>query len=87
MELVPSEIERLLLPVVGCTAAQLAAADEKYRKAENNLAFLRGQDVGVLGKIGVSKADRDVLYNAWLRLRGRRQRTAVTHGQEETEQA
>ncbi len=77
LELVPSEIERLLLPVVECSSAQLAAADERYRKAENDLVFLRGQDAAVLGKIGVKKAQQEVLYNAWLRLRGRRQRTTA----------
>src|SRR5208337_4082677 len=50
LELVPSEIERLLLPVVECSAAELTATDEKYRKAENDLVFLQGQDVAVLGK-------------------------------------
>lgn len=75
LELVPSEIERLLLPVVECSPAQLTAADEKYRKAENDLVFLRGQDAAVLGKIGLRKGQQEVLYNAWLRLRGRRQRT------------
>ncbi|MCX6903280.1 MAG: N-6 DNA methylase [Verrucomicrobia bacterium] len=77
LELVPSEIERLLLPVVECSSTQLAAADENYRKAENDLVFLRAQDVTVLGKIGVSQGQQEVLYNAWLRLRGRRQRTAT----------
>jgi adenine-specific DNA methylase len=84
LELVPSEIERLLLPVVECTGARLAAADERYRKAENDLVFLRGQDAAVLGGIGVTKGEQDVLYNAWLRLRGRRQRTSSA---EEADQA
>lgn len=85
LELVPSEIERLLLPVVECSAAQLATVDENYRKAETDLVFLRAQDVTVLGKIGVGKSDQEVLYNAWLRLRGRRQRTAVAVETEDAE--
>ncbi|MGA3178829.1 MAG: N-6 DNA methylase [Verrucomicrobiota bacterium] len=85
LELVPSEIERLLLPVVECSAAELAATDEKYRKAENDLVFLRGQDAAVLGKIGVGKAQQEVLYNAWLRLRGRRQRTATGEESDEAD--
>jgi adenine-specific DNA-methyltransferase len=80
LELVPSEIERLLLPVVDCGAAQLAVADERYRKAENDLVFLRGRDAAVLRKIGATREDCDALYNAWLRLRGRRQRTAADEG-------
>jgi hypothetical protein len=74
LELVPSEIERLLLPVVDCSAAELAAADDKYRKSENDLVFLRGQDADVLGRIGVARKDQEMLYHAWLRLRARRQR-------------
>ena len=74
LELVPSEIERLLLPVVGCSAAQLAAADERYRKAENDLVFLRGQDAAVLGRVGLTKREQEMLFNAWTRFRGRRQR-------------
>jgi len=85
LELVPSEIERLLLPVVECSAAELAATDDKYRKAENDLVFLRGQDAAVLRKIGVMKAQQEVLYNAWLRLRGRRQRTATGEESEDAD--
>lgn len=85
LELVPSEIERLLLPVVECSAAELAAADEKYRKAENDLVFLRGQDAAVLGRIGVNKRQQEELYNAWLRLRGRRQRKAAAEEPEDAE--
>jgi adenine-specific DNA-methyltransferase len=76
LELVPSEIERLLLPVVECSAGQLAAVDEKYRTAENDLVFLRGQDAAVLAAIGVAKKEQEVLFSAWLRLRDRRQRAA-----------
>jgi adenine-specific DNA methylase len=74
LELVPSEIERLLLPVVDASAAQLAAAEERFRKAENDLVFLRGQDAAVLSKVGVTKRDQEMLFNAWSRFRGRRQR-------------
>ncbi|MGO8677144.1 MAG: hypothetical protein ACLQVX_14895 [Limisphaerales bacterium] len=85
LELVPSEIERLLLPVVECTRAQLAAADEGYRKAENDLVFLRGQDAAVLGGIGLTKGDQDALYDAWLRLRSRRQRRSSAQEADEAE--
>ncbi len=84
LELVPSEIERLLLPVVDASAAQLAAADERYRKAENDLVFLRGQDATVLSKVGVTKRDQEMLFNAWSRFRARRQRAPSS---EETPEA
>jgi hypothetical protein len=74
LELVPSEIERLLLPVVHASPAQLAAADERYRKAEGDLVFLRGQDAVVLTNVGVTKCDQEMLFKAWSRFRARRQR-------------
>jgi adenine-specific DNA methylase len=85
LELVPSEIERLLLPVVDAGAAQLAAADRRYRKAENDLEFLRGQDAAVLGNVGLAKGDQEMLFNAWSRFRGRRQRAPSTGETREAE--
>jgi hypothetical protein len=46
--------------------------------------FLRQRDARVLGEIGLTKVDQDALYNAWLRLRGRRQRTPRGEGISET---
>jgi adenine-specific DNA-methyltransferase len=74
LELVPSEIERLLLPLVECDATEFAAADEKFRQRKSDETFLREQDVVVLSKIGLTKRDQEMLYDAWARLRGRRQR-------------
>jgi len=75
LELVPSEIERLLVPVIKATAAELTAADRRFRAAKNDSEFLLMQDPLVLGKIGLTKADQESLHNAWLRLRDRRHRT------------
>src|SRR6266568_2257240 len=86
LELVPSEIERLLLPVVDANAAQLAAADESYREAENDLAFLRGQDAAVLSRVGLTRRDQEMLFNAWSRFRGRRQRVPSAEETSESEQ-
>jgi adenine-specific DNA methylase len=85
LELVPSEIERLLLPVVDASAAQLAAADERYRKAENDLVFLHGQDAAVLSKVGLTKRDQEMLFYAWSRFRDRRQRVPSTEELSEVE--
>ena len=49
------------------TAAELAAADAGYRKAENNFVFLRERDARVLGGIGLTQGDQAALHNAWLR--------------------
>jgi hypothetical protein len=74
LELVPSEIERLLVPVVKATRADLRAADKRFRTADNNPDFLRSQDSRVLGKIGLSESDQDTLHEAWAKLRDRRHR-------------
>lgn len=74
LELVPSEIERLLIPVVKATRNDLRATDKRFRKAENNPDFLRSQDSRILGQLGLSKSDQDTLYAAWEKLRDRRHR-------------
>ena len=74
LELVPSEIERLLVPVIKATAADLKAADKRFRNATNDSEFLRLQDSSVLGQLGVSQADQETLHGAWIKLRDRRHR-------------
>lgn len=78
LELVPSEIERLLIPVIKASAADLKAADKRFRTTNDNSDFLHFQDPFVLGRIGLSKAEQEMLHQAWLKLRNRRHRiTAV----------
>lgn len=78
LELVPSEIERLLLPKPDrYGAAQLAqtnAAMRRLPKSEPEL-FLRAQDDALLSRLDLARADRDALHAAWNRLRHRRHRT------------
>ena len=74
LELVPSEIERLLIPIIQSSSAELAAADLRFRKTDDQLEFLQQQDARVLGEIGLSKNEQETLYSAWLRLRNRRHR-------------
>ena len=74
LELVPSEIERLLIPMITSSPAELAAADARFREAKDQLQFLEQQDTRVLGEIGLTKIDRDIVHAGWLRLRGRRHR-------------
>ena len=75
LELVPSEIERLLVPVIKANRSELLTADRRFRNAPDDCSFLRTQDALVLGKIGLSKQEQDTLHNAWLKLRDRRHRT------------
>jgi adenine-specific DNA methylase len=77
LELVPSEIERLLLPVISAGKEELRAADQRFRTCKDEVIFLREQDSNILAEIGLSKKERDVMFNAWLKLRDRRQRTSA----------
>lgn len=74
LELVPSEIERLLVPVIKATAADLKAADKRFRNATNDSEFLRLQDSLVLGQLGLGRTDQESLHAAWIKLRDRRHR-------------
>jgi hypothetical protein len=80
LELVPSEIERLLLPVVKLGRTHLVSADGKFRNLQEDATFLRMQDKAVLGKLGLSKQDQDALYGAWAKLRNRRHRSPSADG-------
>ena len=74
LELVPSEIERLLVPVIKTTVTELATTDRRFRSAKNDSEFLSMQDSLVLGRIGLTKVDQETLHNAWIKLRDRRHR-------------
>ena len=74
LELVPSEIERLLVPKIKSSLSALRGADRMYRELNDDIGFLRNQDELILGKLAVANDDRDLLLQAWLRLRARRHR-------------
>lgn len=75
LELVPSEIEKLLVPVVRRSRDGLHDLDKAIRAGLAPEDVIAAQDAGILSKMGVSAADCDDLRNAWTRLRHRRQRT------------
>jgi len=83
LELVPSEIERLLVPVLQPDPGRLASADTCFRKTNDSVAFLRQHGDSVLEEIGLTSPDRDLLFDAWFRLRSRRQRTSPAAGSTE----
>ncbi len=80
LELVPSEIEELLVPLVTPTSDLLRKLhdDIKLGKPPENIFAL--QDGSVLKRIGLSKKERQTLHDAWSRLRTRRQRA---HGKQD----
>jgi adenine-specific DNA-methyltransferase len=74
LELVPSEIERLLIPLAIARKGQLAAADLRFRTIQDDSTFVEHQDAIVLRQIGIQEKEQKILFNAWNRLRLRRQR-------------
>jgi len=82
LELVPSEIEKLLVPVAKLPREALRELDETVRAGVPPEDLLAAQDAKILGPIGVSKTDSADLRQAWTRLRQRRQRTGHTGAEE-----
>ena len=74
LELVPSEIRRLLVPVVPSDEAALQRLDHALRAHWAPAAVFELQDAAVLGALGLPEADRCTVRNAWYKLRNRRQR-------------
>ncbi len=74
LELVPSEIERLLLPRVTAEARDLDELDRRYRSCADPTALLQSQDTKVLRAVGLTSSEISLLQNAWGKLKLRRQR-------------
>lgn len=75
LELVPSEIEKLLLPLPSKVKISLKDLDKKVR-AESSYGVLAANSREVLGGLGLSEAKQDIVFNGWKRLRNRRHRTS-----------
>jgi adenine-specific DNA methylase len=73
LELVPSEIEKLLLPIPGKIRPNLSRLDAMVRNLSAAEVLERQNEV-VLSALGLSKAQQIDLLSAWLRLKNRRQR-------------
>lgn len=76
LELVPSEIERLILPICSATERDLEELDTRFRACSDDSQILREQDGVVLRGVGLSANDLSALHGAWDRLRNRRQRNS-----------
>lgn len=74
LELVPSEIERLLIPLPEKSSPALRKLDSEFRAGEAPKSILQAQDSSVLGALGISPEEQRLLYSAWDKLRLRRQR-------------
>lgn len=74
LELVPSEIERLLIPLASSPPGGLQRLNRAVREGGSPEDLLARQDETILKAAGLSKRDRRSLLHAWWRLRSRRQR-------------
>lgn len=77
IELVPSEIERVLVPFAPGGRDELRKLDSQFRDGMPIGDILLGQDERTLGPLGLSTEHCCVIHAAWQRLRRRRQRTDV----------
>ncbi len=75
LELVPSEIERLLIPITRTRLSRLEQLNQAIRQDDLPEKLLPMQDNTILRQLGLSQEERDLLFCAWDRLRSRRQRT------------
>ncbi len=82
LELVPSEIERLLVPVPAAEPADVEALDRTFRTTSME-AVLAGHGVAVLRSCGLGRADALTLLAEWSALRNRRQRIPCEGGPDE----
>lgn len=74
LELVPSEIEKLLLPVPPESTVDLEGLDASVREGVPARELLARQDKLVLNSVGFTVTETELLRDAWLRLKSRRQR-------------
>jgi len=73
LELVPSEIERLMIPVPDELKANVQKLDKLVRHSSMEDAIkTNGKDI--LGKLGISADQQSVLLESWRALRNRRHR-------------
>lgn len=80
LELVPSEIEKVLVPAGEHSPAALKNLDTAIKSGTAPEELLARQDDLVLKPLGISATDRDSLKTAWVRLRDRRHRTTSQLG-------
>ncbi len=73
LELVPSEIEKVVIPIHTRIKVNLRELDKGMREMAVE-EVLKKQDRIILGEIGLTKHEQEVLFEAWNKLRCRRQR-------------
>jgi adenine-specific DNA methylase len=74
LELVPSEIEKLHIPLCKCTQEQFDRVDKMIREKADIDQLLDYTDYKILPKLDFSEKEIKIIRNAWHRLRERRHR-------------
>ncbi|MDR0269857.1 N-6 DNA methylase [Paenibacillus sp.] len=80
LELVPSEIEKLRVPIPSELTFDLKSLDEKVKAGIEPHVLLAEQDEIVLKAAGLTDQDCKVIQQAWSRIRGRRHRLVDMEG-------
>ena len=76
MELIPSEIERLIIPLPAKAKVDLINLDKGIRSMPTE-QVLAGQGKAVLGALGLSSSKQDLVLAGWRKLRDRRHRVST----------
>lgn len=74
LELVPSEIEKVLIPLIDFSEDEIKALNKKIESSQDHTSLVREQDSKVLVSAGLTEHEADVLHRAWLRIKNRRHR-------------
>jgi adenine-specific DNA-methyltransferase len=75
LELIPSEIERLAIPLPAKAQVDLVDLDKAIRSLPTQQVLARQGKV-VLGALGLSKIKQDQVLEGWRKLKDRRHRTS-----------
>ena len=75
LELVPSEIEKLLIPLPDKAETNLIELDNAIRNIPTHEALAHQSKI-ILGAMGLSKSKQELVLEGWRKLRDRRQRTS-----------
>jgi adenine-specific DNA-methyltransferase len=75
LELIPSEIERLTIPLPSKVSVDLADLDKAIRSLPTHQVLSRQGKV-VLGALGLSRSKQECVLEGWRKLRDRRHRTS-----------
>lgn len=75
LELIPSEIERLIVPLPKKATVDIAGLDKAIRSLPTHHVLARQGKV-VLAALGLTKAKQEIVLEGWRKLRDRRHRTS-----------